>query len=56
LVPHKEHLEVEYALRTVGKPIGVAQYQLSKQLPKELQGKLPTMEDFKKINFKEDEI
>lgn len=56
LVPHKEHLEVEYALRTVGKPIGVAQYQLSKQLPKELQGKLPTMEDFKKINFKEDQI
>jgi len=30
LVPHKNHLEVEYALRTVGKPIGVAQYQLSK--------------------------
>jgi predicted nuclease of restriction endonuclease-like (RecB) superfamily len=54
LVPHKDHLEVEYALRTVGKPIGVAQYQLSKQLPKELQGKLPTLEDFKKINLKED--
>ncbi len=52
LVPHKDHLEVEYALRTVSKPIGVAQYQLSKQLPKELQGKLPTVEDFKHITFK----
>jgi predicted nuclease of restriction endonuclease-like (RecB) superfamily len=56
LVPHKDHLEVEYALRTVGKPIGVAQYQLSKQLPKELQGKLPTLEDFKKIDFKTEEL
>jgi predicted nuclease of restriction endonuclease-like (RecB) superfamily len=54
LVPHKDHLEVEYALRTVGKPIGVAQYQLSKKLPKELQGKLPTLEDFKKLTFSAD--
>jgi len=49
LVPYKDHLEVEYALRTASKPIGVAQYTLSKQLPNELKGKLPSAEDFKNI-------
>jgi len=49
LVPHKDKLEVEYALRTVSKPIGVAQYTLSKKLPKELLGKLPSADDFKQI-------
>jgi predicted nuclease of restriction endonuclease-like (RecB) superfamily len=49
LVPSKNSLEVEYALRTSQKPIGVSQYELSKKLPKELQGKLPTAEDFKRI-------
>jgi predicted nuclease of restriction endonuclease-like (RecB) superfamily len=46
LVPDKNHLEVEYALRTVSKPIGVSEYHLSKKLPKELIGKLPTSEQF----------
>ncbi len=49
LVPHKDQLEVEYALKIANKPIGVAQYTLSKQLPSELQGKLPTAEEFKNI-------
>ena len=49
LVPSKDNLEVEYALKISQKPIGVSQYKLSKQLPKELQGKLPTAEDFKQI-------
>lgn len=49
LVPVKDHLEVEYALRTASKPIGVAQYKLSKQLPRELLGKLPTAKGFQKI-------
>lgn len=49
LVPDKDHLEVEYALRVASKPIGVAQYKLSKQLPKELKGKLPSADDFKNI-------
>lgn len=49
LVPEKNHLEVEYALRTVNKPIGVSQYTLSKELPKEFEGKLPTSEEFKSI-------
>ncbi len=49
LVPHKDRLEVEYALRTASKPIGVAKYTLSKKLPKELYGKLPSVKDFQKI-------
>ena len=49
LVPHKDKLEVEYALRTASKPIGVAQYILSKKLPKELLGKLPSAKEFQQI-------
>ncbi len=49
LVPHKDQLEVEYALKTASKPIGIAQYTLSKQLPNELKGKLPTAQEFQQI-------
>lgn len=49
LVPHKDQLEVEYALRIANKPIGVAQYTLCKQLPIELQGMLPTADELKQI-------
>ncbi len=49
LVPEKNHLEVEYTLRNANKPIGVAEYILSKQLPKELIGKLPTVAEFQRI-------
>jgi hypothetical protein len=50
---HLEHtqkqLEVEYALRIANKPIGVSNYTLSKQLPNEFKGKLPTSEQFKHL-------
>jgi hypothetical protein len=36
-------------LRIAIKPIGVAQYTLCKKLSKELQGKLPTAEQFKQM-------
>jgi predicted nuclease of restriction endonuclease-like (RecB) superfamily len=49
LVPEKNHLEVEYTLRNANNPIGVAEYILSKQLPKELIGKLPTAEEFQRV-------
>ena len=49
LVPHKDQLEVEYALRIANKPIGVAHYTLRKDLPNEFLGKLPTAEQFKQI-------
>lgn len=49
LVPDKNQLEVEYTLRNANKPIGVSEYILSHELPKELIGKLPTAEQFKSI-------
>lgn len=49
LVPYKNKLEVEYALRSASKPIGVAKYVLKRDLPKELKGKLPTKSDFEKV-------
>jgi predicted nuclease of restriction endonuclease-like (RecB) superfamily len=49
LVPEKNHLEVEYTLRNANKPIGVSEYILSKQLPEELKGKLPTAEQFRNV-------
>lgn len=37
----KDNIVVEYALRSINKPIGVAEYYLTKKLPKYLAGKLP---------------
>jgi predicted nuclease of restriction endonuclease-like (RecB) superfamily len=42
LCAEKDDVEVEYALRTKGNPIGVAVYELQSRLPGELHGKLPT--------------
>lgn len=43
----KNKLVVEYALRGLGKPIGVAEWEtrIVEQLPKELRGSLPTVEE-----------
>ncbi len=49
LCAEKDNLEVEYALRISNKPIGVAEYQLTKELPKELKKYLP---DNKKLENK----
>ncbi|OPY51267.1 MAG: hypothetical protein A4E48_01633 [Methanosaeta sp. PtaU1.Bin060] len=40
----KNRVVVEYALRDVHKPIGVAEYRLAKALPESLKGSLPTVE------------
>jgi len=45
LCPEKDDLEVEYALRASNKPIGVAEYRLTHQLPDKLKGKIPTKEE-----------
>jgi predicted nuclease of restriction endonuclease-like (RecB) superfamily len=47
LILCKEHnkLVVEYALRDLSKPMGVAQYRLTQALPEQLQSELPTPED-----------
>ncbi len=41
LCANKETIVVEYALRSVKKPAGVAEYYLTNKLPKYLSGKLP---------------
>lgn len=47
LCKEKDKVVVEYALRDVNKPIGVAQWEtkLVESLPKELEGSLPTVEE-----------
>ena len=47
LCKERDHLTVEYALRDLKKPIGVAQWQtkLVESLPKNLKGSLPTIEE-----------
>ena len=47
LCKSKNKLKVEYALRDINKPIGVAEYIIKslETLPKKLQSSLPTMED-----------
>ncbi len=49
LCPQKEDIEVEFALRTSNKPIGVAEYKLSRELPDNLKGKIPTSKELKQM-------
>lgn len=48
LCAEKDDLEVEYALRTSNKPIGVAEYQLYPELPENLIGQLPSPSEIRK--------
>jgi hypothetical protein len=50
LCKEKDRLTVEYALRDVKKPIGVAEWRtrLVESLPKRLLGKLPTIEQIER--------
>jgi predicted nuclease of restriction endonuclease-like (RecB) superfamily len=41
----KNRVVAEYALRGINKPLGVAEYQLSKALPENLKGSLPSIEE-----------
>jgi len=41
----RDRLTVEYALRDVNKPIGVAEYTLTRELPVELAAELPKVEE-----------
>ncbi|MFA6549484.1 MAG: PDDEXK nuclease domain-containing protein, partial [Candidatus Margulisiibacteriota bacterium] len=47
LCAEKSKLVVEYALRSVKNPVGVAEYQLTSKLPKDLEGKLPSVADLR---------
>ena len=50
LCRNKKRLTVEYALRNINTPVGVAEWQtkLVKALPRELKGNLPTVEEIEK--------
>jgi predicted nuclease of restriction endonuclease-like (RecB) superfamily len=50
LCAERDTFEVEYALRSLQKPVGVAEFQLTRELPKELSDKLPN------AKFLEEEI
>ena len=45
LCKEKNRLVVEYALRDVRKPLGVAEYHLAQALPAELKGSLPSVQE-----------
>lgn len=47
LCTNRNSIEVDYALRDLHKPVGVAEIRLSKILPKELIGKLPDPQELK---------
>lgn len=47
LCADKDNIVVEYALRSVKKPVGIAEYYLTKKLPKYLTGKLPDAKTLK---------
>lgn len=48
LCADKDNIVVEYALRSVKKPVGVAEYYLTKRLPKEFKEKLPDAQTLKR--------
>jgi predicted nuclease of restriction endonuclease-like (RecB) superfamily len=41
----KNRIIAEYALRGINRPMGIAEYQLSKVLPEDLKGSLPSIEE-----------
>lgn len=49
LCPTKDEMEVEFALKTSNKPIGVSEYKLTNELPENLKGKVPTSKELKQM-------
>jgi len=49
----RERIEVEYALRGINKPVGVSEYRLTHDLPKELTDKLPDVKRLEEEVLKE---
>ena len=49
LCKEKNRTIVEYALHDAPKPIGVATYQITKKLPKTLEGQLPSPKDIARL-------
>ena len=49
LCRNKNNTIVEYALRDVSKPMGIASYKFTKQIPENLKGNLPTEQELREI-------
>ncbi len=49
LCAEKDNFEVEFSLKNFNKPIGVAEYHLTKELPNKLKGKLPSAIELKQL-------
>jgi predicted nuclease of restriction endonuclease-like (RecB) superfamily len=49
LCPTKDNIEVEYSLKSSSKPIGVSEYTLTHNLPKNLKGKVPNAKELKQM-------
>jgi len=45
LCKERDRIEAEYALRGISQPIGIAEYKLSKAIPKDIESELPTIEE-----------
>ncbi|HUX79307.1 MAG TPA: PDDEXK nuclease domain-containing protein, partial [Alphaproteobacteria bacterium] len=45
LCTDKDHIEVEYALRGIDKPVGVSEFRITKALPKDLKDFLPDVKE-----------
>lgn len=48
LCQSKNKIEAEYALRGISQPIGAAEYQLSKSIPKDIKSELPAIDEIEK--------
>ena len=53
LCANRDKFEVEFALRGIDKPVGVAEYRLTTKLPKVLVGKIPDAKKLKQEIMKE---
>lgn len=57
LCKEKNSIEAEFALRDINKPIGVSEYVIAENLPKNLRSSLPTIEEIEEqLNDRNDEI
>ena len=48
LCKDKNNVMAEYALRDINKPIGISEFMLTQSVPKDLQSKLPSIEDLER--------
>lgn len=49
LCKEKNHLVAEYALKGINQPMGIAEYALTKWVPKDIESELPSLQDFESI-------